>query len=95
MFSSLLRPRNRQRRSDAKSRRYSSSSPAAVRRPLLHGQEQQHQQHSTQEQGRGQGRFDDSYEDDDMSYHNDEDGDEDDVDTPLLPIFSSEHLGMA
>lgn len=30
-----------------------------------------------------------------MSYHNDEDGDEDDVDTPLLPIFSSEHLGMA
>lgn len=79
MFSSLLRPKNRGRRSGDR-----SPSPVAVRRPLLHDSDGRAVEGQREEELDGDMTYDDDEEEDD----------EDDIDTPLLPIFSSEHLGM-
>jgi len=81
MFSSLMRARNRVKRSGSR-----SSSPAAIRRPLL--------------QGRGEGvveqrEGEEQVQDEGMIFDDEQDDDEDDVETPLLPIFASEHLGKS
>lgn len=83
MFSSLLRPRNRKKRSESR-----TPSPVAVRTPLLSNNGRVVEDHAEEE---------DVY-DGDMTYDDDDDDeegdeDEDDIDTPLLPIFASEHLG--
>lgn len=81
MFSSLLRPRNRKKRSESR-----TPSPVAVRRPLLSNNRRVVENHEEEE---------DVY-DGDMTYDDDDeegDEDEDDIETPLLPIFASEHLG--
>jgi len=80
MFSSLVRARNRVKRSGSR-----SSSPAAVRRPLLQGREGVVEQREGEEQ----------IQDEEMIYDDEQDDDEDDVETPLLPIFASEHLGKS
>lgn len=79
MFS-LLRPRNRERRSNSK-----TPSPVAVRRPLL-----QDSNGRVVEDREGE----EEIYDEEMTYDDDEEDDEDDMETPLLPIFASEHLGM-
>lgn len=78
MFSSLLRPRNRGKRSGNK-----SPSPVGVRRPLL------------QQNGRviEDGDRQENVYADDVVYDDEDESDEDELETPLLPIFSSEHLG--
>lgn len=82
MFSSLLRPRNRERRAGGR-----SSPPVAVRRPLLENSDGQVVENEEAEQEvYAEGL---NYDEDD----DEEEGDEDDVGTPLLPIFASEHLG--
>lgn len=85
---SLLRPRNRRRRSDKSP--YSTpynSSPLAVRRASGVDDESDENEN---ENGNEDEEDNDDY-DEERSYNED---DEDDVDTPLLPIFSAAHLGM-
>lgn len=82
MLSSLLRPRNKRRRSDRSP--YSTpfnSSPLAVRAGNVDENENEEDENDEEN---------DDY-DEERSYNED---DEDDVDTPLLPIFSAAHLGM-